>query len=112
MLAVLEQTHAEQSVVIEVEGLRHAWLLRLDVGDLLHLQAERLAVVYRLLRVTLLVQFYMREQRGMRCYGTLDGSLQLLLVNTVSELIQIGNLITYLALMSGTIGIDAILGFC
>ena len=58
MLAVLEQTHAEQSVVIEVERRRHSLLFRLDIGDVLHLQAERLAVVEYLLRVALFVQPY------------------------------------------------------
>ena len=56
MLAVLHQSDAEQSVVIDIERRYQPLLLRLYIGDMLHLQRESLAIINALYRFALLVQ--------------------------------------------------------
>ena len=85
MLAVLQQSYAEQSVFIEVERCYQSLLLRFDIGDVLHLQTESLAIINKLDWFTLLIQFYASEQRGMGCYDRFYRSLQFLFIQATVE---------------------------
>ena len=88
VLGVLHQSDAEQPVVIDVERCYQSLLLRLDVGDVLHLQRKGLTIVDGLHGFTLRIQCDACEQRGMSSHGLLYRCLELGFVHTAVEDIQ------------------------
>ena len=109
---VTEQADAEQAVATDIERLHQALFLPFKVIRFFHRQAPRLVRhVDGLRRLPAFVQHYARKQGRVTLDGRLDGATQALTVQTSVQLINIRQIIAYLACMTGTLHIDAILCF-
>ena len=82
MHIVLQETNAEQPVIIDVKRYHHRLLFFFDISDVLNLQAESLAIIDALHRFALFVQFDACKQRRMCCHNRLYRCFELFFIQT------------------------------
>ena len=85
MLAILQQSDAEQAVAHNIERLDELRLLNLNVGRFLQLQTERFAIINSLHRLAIVTQFHTGKQRRMSLNSFLDGFCQAFAIQAAVE---------------------------
>ena len=109
MLAVLQQSDAEETVIIDVKRHPHPLLFLFNVGDMLHNQGECLAIVNALYRVSLPVQLNTGKQRGMCGNNNLCRRFKFFFIQTAVKRIQKGYVVTGFSRVLNALHINAVL---
>ena len=103
MLRVVHHAHMKQAVAIDVERLHQVGLLFLYIGNLFHLESELFIIkVYGLQGFTIITKLDASEQCGVRLKGCNHRLAQALAVEAAVKHIDVGQVVAWLARMTGT----------